>query len=1306
MVLALSLIAGLLPALVSAAAPAVAAVTDLRVATWNMRGSVSGVNKWGSIIPGMMRAHGLRVMALQEHSDNWDKSLENTGAKVTDVEGNGAADDGTGDLTTSADPDDQYADSPRGCMDDFTSDKYKTSEFGKTRYAHLKIEFPAPHSDTFHVYLLKTKSSERTLAMISDQPASACRIQPALVEPRKLDEDAKKYPELKTRGDWRLMFAAKPLFGLKFGDTWVYNLHAESKGDKENDVDKLVAPVSTRLGERYAVVGDYNREMETLVLGDLDENGNRLDPDLPLDPGEAAVGSTKNTFKVGREQRSKYDYMIANGFPATTPHMPSPERDRQEYTGFRQSYITSTDSDHYPVVFRKETDKALRKAGEDKCLPVPASNLRVAGDDYSCSLRSPAIVSMGDSYISGEAGRWAGNANTPEKDSVWGTDRGMSAYVDNTGYQSGNKCDRSDVAEIKGADVAGVPPERRFNLACSGALTQHVLAETFKGEKPQIQQLEKVAADNEVKLITVSVGGNDLGFSDIVTTCATNYLNPATSARCNKTQQEKLDKGLRETQPKIHATLQKIIDTMADLGYQRDSYRLVLQSYPAPMPVGSRFREKEENYQRYTRDGCPFYNDDATWAHDKVIPAIGGMLRGAASSVGADFLDLRDAFDGHELCADRASQAAAGNSAANPLPAEKAEWVRWVPGIDKPWLPQPNFQGAAQEAIHPNAFGQRALSACLTQFARTQKGSSLKCVGTPGKGPDSVRLGSITDPGPTPGRPIDAALTLDHDDVYVFHGPAYAKVEGSTHIDGGVKGIYETWPALRGTRFANKIDGGFVIPGENRQAYLFSGDQYLVLGLGGDRGSDWLREGPAPIAERWPSLRGTGFDTGVDAAFADGQSLDTAYLIKGDKVVDVRFGGFPLQTVAGTVRGTGEMWHTLKQADPAGTTFRKKVDAAFGIGIPGGCRRPVPTQWACSSGWSEFVLISDGKLARFGKHGYQAQPGSETLESGPSSVCETWQVLCGTIFAPNTPAKGEDGKTPGQLADAPVKDGQSGKLKSATGLLAAPGSNAGAPVTGAGATTFAGDDKSWAFHDAGNGNWLIETQATNSGNPDGKDLLLDTSASHGANLVDYVPGGAYQGWMFRPAGSGWYNLMDNTDGTCLTAGNAGAGLVAAECDGRAAQRWQPAELSAVLPPTKQPTEALVSSDGFAVDLDFGDRTPGTKIQARNPKPWWPQPQQWLLREQGTGSWVIETGYGGSKVLGRGPDDQTQLVAYSEGAAGQRWSLADAGGGWLKLANGTGGCLTSAAVGEALRISACTGSAQQKWRRVPDATQVR
>src|SRR4029077_3629051 len=137
-------------------------------------------------------------------------------------------------------------------------------------------------------------------------------------------------------------------------------------------------------------------------------------------------------------------------------------------------------------------------------------------------------ASLGDSYISGEAGRWAGNTNESSSkiDAL-----GAKAYDDN---ETGTAeliagCHRSKSAEVYiGGGVNGE------NLACSGAKTSSFTSEgKFKpgldfynsgGKEGQALMLQHFAATHNVKLVAVSIGGNNFNFASIVQTCIEDFL--------------------------------------------------------------------------------------------------------------------------------------------------------------------------------------------------------------------------------------------------------------------------------------------------------------------------------------------------------------------------------------------------------------------------------------------------------------------------------------------------------------------------------------------------------------------------------------------------------------------------------------------------------------------------------------------------------------------------------------------------------------------------------------------------------------
>ncbi|MFJ6463649.1 hypothetical protein ACIQM0_21920 [Streptomyces sp. NPDC091387] len=374
----------------------------------------------------------------------------------------------------------------------------------------------------------------------------------------------------------------------------------------------------------------------------------------------------------------------------------------------------------------------------------------------------PTVVSMGDSYISGEAGRWAGNADASADGSVWGTDRSavgcnagesscthdLTRVYGDTSYAAkpDAACDRSDSAEINGVAVPGAETVDRVNLACSGATTASVLTTTFKGERPQIEQLRDLTATRDVSTVVLSIGGNDLQFSDIVKECVKAYLAPAVNNNgCRAVKQADFDAALGAVEEDVVKSVTGIRDVLRDSGQSDNSYRIVLQSYPNPLPKSSEYRYPEnssnpfEKYGRYTKGGCPFLDKDSDWARDHVMANITAMLSRAATRAKVSFLDLQDAFTGHELCSTSTHQATSANNSTAPLDAAQAEWIRWVPYLidtDIPWT----AQGHQQEAIHPNYYGQQALSACLTKILADPDTGPVtsRCTGSAGSSPGGL----------------------------------------------------------------------------------------------------------------------------------------------------------------------------------------------------------------------------------------------------------------------------------------------------------------------------------------------------------------------------------------------------------------------------------------------------------------------------------------------------------------------------------------------------------------------------------------
>ncbi len=353
---------------------------------------------------------------------------------------------------------------------------------------------------------------------------------------------------------------------------------------------------------------------------------------------------------------------------------------------------------------------ALGLGGEGRAAARPRSAARPSPAARPRSAAT-AIVSLGDSFISGEGGRWMGNGSEPFGTRS-GTDRaafdcdaaGFCDYDPGRVYGTSEEdgCHRSDVAPIQSAPVA---IEERVNLACSGAKAANVWPSALGGrphfgEPPQADRLAAVAERDDVRLVVLTVGANDVGFGELVAGCALDWARSPEDdpVLCRGDAQADVEAALPAMERGLEKALRGVRVTMAAAGYRRSDYRLVTMGYASPFPAGRWIRYPEDGWSRLNEGGCPVWNADADWAAGEGTDSIVAAMRVAAAAAGAEFLDLRHALDGHQLC-DRRSRRV---GLEGPSP-QSSEWVRRLAFV----------QGSSRESLHPNAYGQRAIGACL-----------------------------------------------------------------------------------------------------------------------------------------------------------------------------------------------------------------------------------------------------------------------------------------------------------------------------------------------------------------------------------------------------------------------------------------------------------------------------------------------------------------------------------------------------------------------------------------------------------------
>lgn len=197
----------------------------------------------------------------------------------------------------------------------------------------------------------------------------------------------------------------------------------------------------------------------------------------------------------------------------------------------------------------------------------------------------PAYVALGDSY---SAGNGAGN------------------YISSSG-----DCHRSNSAYPALWASAHSPSSFTF-AACSGAVTTDVTASQLGG------------LNSSTGLVSITIGGNDAGFSDVMTTCVTG----SDSTCVNRVSAA--ETYIRNTLPGRLNTVYNAIRAKAP------NAKVVVLGYPRMYDLSAWF--------------CIGLSSTKHKKIDEAADVLDTTIASVASSHGFAFGDVRTTFSGHELC--------------------------------------------------------------------------------------------------------------------------------------------------------------------------------------------------------------------------------------------------------------------------------------------------------------------------------------------------------------------------------------------------------------------------------------------------------------------------------------------------------------------------------------------------------------------------------------------------------------------------------------------------------------------------------
>ncbi|MDE3722429.1 SGNH/GDSL hydrolase family protein [Nocardiopsis sp. N85] len=191
------------------------------------------------------------------------------------------------------------------------------------------------------------------------------------------------------------------------------------------------------------------------------------------------------------------------------------------------------------------------------------------------------------------------------------------------------------------------------DASCSGAVTADLRESQHRGVAPQFDALTP-----DTDLVTVGIGGNDFGFSEVFTTCAKRSLENPLGNPCERYYGDELEQRVEDLRDEISGVYGEIAERSPNATVLAVGYLQIL-----PESRGCWPREP------IARGDVPFL--------DGVQNALNAMIAEESTARGATFVDVLER--GHDICS----------------PASQ----RWVEGL----IPE---NSAAP--VHPNAAGMAA----------------------------------------------------------------------------------------------------------------------------------------------------------------------------------------------------------------------------------------------------------------------------------------------------------------------------------------------------------------------------------------------------------------------------------------------------------------------------------------------------------------------------------------------------------------------------------------------------------------------
>jgi lysophospholipase L1-like esterase len=257
--------------------------------------------------------------------------------------------------------------------------------------------------------------------------------------------------------------------------------------------------------------------------------------------------------------------------------------------------------------------------------------------------RTVRYVALGDSYSAGE---------------------GVAPYEPETATGQ-DRCHRSTRAYSRLVSLPHIRFVRAF-YACSGATAPDVLSRSRFHEPPQLDH----PSVRRAQLVTISIGGNDAGFANVLKECTRLYRRLRRHSCYRQPAANRILGGIEALRSTLLGTYEAIRERTSP------ETKIVVLDYPDVFPA----------------NGCPKLNAVFDGRAQRFMRTAGEVLdqtiAAAAAQAHVQFVDVRHEFSGHELCS-------------------RDEWVDFLV------RPRARRLDAVTGSFHPNAAGQRAYARVL-----------------------------------------------------------------------------------------------------------------------------------------------------------------------------------------------------------------------------------------------------------------------------------------------------------------------------------------------------------------------------------------------------------------------------------------------------------------------------------------------------------------------------------------------------------------------------------------------------------------